>query len=426
MSKKIKYHKVILKNGLTVVNISGFSTKATTISAYIRAGCRFDPKNRPGLSHFVEHMAFNGTKSYPSPQKVAQAIEQFGGWHDAFTWVEHQKHTVRLPVSEFETGLKLLLETIFYPLVKRVEVEKEKGIIKEEILRNKADPQRAAWDYAWFPLFFQGTDLARPYSGTQENVQGITELDVKMFMSSYYVPSRIVLFVAGDLNTKYVNEKTEKYTYRIHNGRKSELSIRNLVPKVKKNTLLYSDKSYYQTSLTIGVKTVPFSSSIKPIYDILHEMLVGYFGTPLIQELRDKGGLIYTWNSFHDNLSDIGYLAINLSAAHENINKVISIVLKEFKRFAKGKFSKREVEMAKNHLIGKTLTNIETGLNYVDWYGLQELLNPSNVLDIQQTLNIYRNINMDQISDVAKKSFLNNNVFIGAIGPEDQFSLSNL
>jgi len=83
------YQKTKLKNGLTLVTITGISTNAVAISAYIRAGFRFDPVSKPGLAHFTEHMLFNGTKSFPNPRAVAQAVEKYGGWHDAFTRIEH-------------------------------------------------------------------------------------------------------------------------------------------------------------------------------------------------------------------------------------------------------------------------------------------------------------------------------------------------
>jgi len=416
MKNKIEYKKILLNNGLTLVNISGLSTNSVTLSSYIRAGCRFDPKDRPGLSHFVEHMTFSGTKSFPNPRKVAQAIEKHGGWHDAFTWIEHQRHTIHLPDFEFEVGIKLINETLFNPLTKTREIEKEKGVINEEILTNKADPSRAVWDYVWFPLFFQGTTLARPYSGTEQDVKKITDSDIKLFMSRYFLPSRTVLLVAGDLKLNYILEKLNKYIASRSNNLIIDKQENPIVPNIKKNILILKDDSYYQTSLSIGIKTVPFNSPSKYTFDILGAMLVGYFGSPLIQKLREKGGLIYSWNSFHDNLSAIGYLIINFSVAHKNVQKVVSIITNEFKRFAQGKFSKNEIEMAKNHLKGKILVNTETGRDYIEWYGLQELLSPDNVISPEEKIEIYKNIDVDEIKQTAKEYFVEKNIFIGAIG----------
>lgn len=416
----MRYRKIILRNGVRLIMITDLSTNAVTISAFLRAGFRFDPIEKPGLAHFAEHMVFNGTKSFPTSRSVAQAVEKYGGWHTAFTWVEHQEHTVHLPKDYFKNGLELLLETILNSRIDKSEVEKEKGVISEEILRNKSDPSRAIWDYVWFPLFFQGTNLARLYSGTAKNILTITDLDVKSFINKFFKSKDTILFVAGDLQENYIQEAVLKYSQGVDNTKNKENQI---VPKIRKQILVYQDDSYYQSSLVIGIKTVPFNSNLKYIFDILREMLGGYFGASLIQKLRDEGGLIYTWNTFHDNLSDTGYLVLNFSVAHQNVSRVVSIILQEFKKFSNGGFTKEEVEMAKNHLIGSIFSNIEKGEDYIEWFGMQELLNPKRVLNIKDKINLYKNITIEEIKETATKYFTNRNIFIGVIGKAKEASL---
>ena len=384
----MKYTRMIFKNGLRLVAITGLSTNSVTITAYIRGGFRLDPPNRSGLSHFTEHIIFNATKSSPKFNTLIQAVERHGGWRSAFTWIESQEHMVHLPKENFEDGVKLILGTIFEPPIIKSEVEKEKGVIREEILRNKSDPSKAIWDYVWLPLFFQGTNLARPYSGNIEDISLISEKNVKSFASRYFQTENVVLFVAGNLDPMYIQKVVEKYSKK-YKSKHKEKNINAIFPKIKKHVFVHEDKSYYQTSLAIGIKTVAFNSPLKYTFDILQNMLGGYFGAPLIQKLRDKGGLIYTWDSFQDNLSDTGYLLFNVAVAHKNVNRVASIILQEFKRFAHGKVTNDEVEMAKSHLIGSILANTETGQDYIRWYGLQELLTPERVLSIEDKINLY-------------------------------------
>lgn len=419
------YAKKTFKNGLKLITLTDLSSNAITITAYIRGGFRLDPKNRPGLSHFTEHMVFNAQKNSPKFSALFQTVERHGGWSSAFTWIEHQEHTVHLPKVKFEDGIKLTLGTLLEPSITKSEVEKEKGVIREEILRNKSDPSKAIWDYAWFPLFFQGTNLSRPYSGNTKNISIISETDVNSFASSYFQTGNIVLFVAGNLESTYIQEIVENYSKK-YKGEHKKKNIHTIIPRVKKHVFVYKDESYYQTSLAIGIKTVSFNSPLKYIFDILRDMLAGYFGAPLIQKLRDEGGLIYTWNSYHDNLSDIGYLIFNVTVAHENVKRVVSIILQEFKRFAQGKLATDEIEMAKSHLIGSILANTETGQDYIQWYGLQELLNPKVVLSIEDKISLYRKISVDEIKNIATKYFVSNNIFISAIGKTTEASLSKL
>jgi len=421
----MKYTRKIYKNGLRLVTITGLSTNAATITVYIRGGFRFDPQNRPGLSHFTEHIIFNATKSSPKFKVLGQTVERCGGWRSAFTWIEYQEHMVHLPKENFEDAVKLTLGTIFEPSITKSEVKKEKGVVREEILRNKSDPSKAIWDYVWSPLFFQGTNLSRPYSGTTYDISKISESDIESFVSTYFQTENVVLFVAGNLEPNYIQEVIDKYTEKYENNYEKK-SIPTLTPKIKKHILVHKDRSYYQTSIAIGIKTVSFNSLLKYTFDILRDMLAGYFGTPLIQKLRDEGGLIYTWNCYHDNLSDNGYLMFNVAVAHENVKRVTSIVLQELKRFADGKITSDEVEMAKSHLIGSILANTETGGDYIEWYGLQELLNPEHILSIEDKIALYRKITMDEIKDIAIKYFTEDNIFVGAIGKTSEASLSRL
>lgn len=421
----MKYTRKTFKNGLRLVTITGLSTNAVTIVAYIRGGFRFDPPDRAGLSHFTEHIIFNATKSFPKLSTLAQTVEKHGGWRSAFTWIEYQEHMIHLSKDNFEDAIKLILGTIFEPSITKSEVKKEKGVIREEILRNKSDPSKAIWDYAWFPLFFQETNLSRPYSGNAKDISMISETDVKSFTSSYFQIENVVLFVAGNLESTYIQEIAEKYSKK-YKGEYKKKNIYTIAPKFKKHVFVHKDKSYYQTSLAIGIKTVAFNSPLKYTFDILRDMLAGYFGAPLIQRLRDEGGLIYTWNSYHDNLNETGYLMFNVTVAHENVKRVISVILQEFKRFAQGKLTNEEIEMAKSHLIGSILANTETGQDYIQWYGLQELLNPKNVLSVEEKISLYKKISVDEIKNVATKYFARNNILISAIGKATESGLSKL
>ena len=411
----MKYKTITLKNGARLVRITGLSTNAVTLAAFIRAGFRFDPIDKPGLAHFAEHMIFDGTESFPSTKEEAQAIEKHGGWHMAFTWIEHQRHIVHVPKDYAPIGLRVLLETLSKPLIKKSEVEKEKGVIREEILKNLSDPTRAIWDYAWLPLFFQNTRIGRPYSGTIEDLEKISQTDVKKFIANNYIPQKTVFIVAGDIEEELIIELIEKGFKRpiIFN---KESKFEPLMPQISKKVLVHKDPSYYQTSIFIGAETVPYISPLKPALEIVREILGGYFGTNLIQTLRDKGGLIYDWTCFTDNFDESGYIIFNVAVAHENVYKVIPIVLAEFNRLVRGDISDEEIEIAKGHLIGSIYANIEKGLDYVEWYGMQEILNPQGVVSVKEQIDIYKKVSKQEITAVASRFLNKDKILVGVVG----------
>lgn len=423
----MKYKKYILANGLKVVTISGLPNRAVTICAFVKSGFRSDPKNTPGLAHFVEHMVFNGTQSYPSPKEVANAVEKYGGWHSAFTWIEYQKHVVHLPRDYFEQGANLLMETLGSPLMSETEIEREKGVVKEEILTNKSDPYKAIWDYAWFPLFFAKTSLARPYTGTVENIDKISHKDVLNFTARYFNPQNMNIFIAGDFqDDTYVKEKIEQLSRVFIKSKKAADSpLLNLEKNSKKIFAAY-DNSYYQTSLAIGFKTVPFKSNKKYVFDVIKEILAGYFGSTLIQKLRDEGGLIYTWNAFQDNLEEVGYCVINTSVNPKNIQRVCRIILNELERLNKGNFSKDELEMAKNHLTGSILANTQTGYDYINLYGQQELFQQKEIMGIDELIKVYKGVTLEAVKEITSKYLGRDNIFIATVGPTSEEELMTI
>jgi predicted Zn-dependent peptidase len=373
-------------------------------------------------------MVLAGTKSFPSYRLEAEAIEKYGGWHYAFTWIETQKHIVHLPQNRFREGIAVLLESIFAPLIREKEVEKEKGVVKEEILKNKSSPQFAIWDYVWFPLFFQGTTLARPYSGQIEDVERISRVDIDKFIKNYFCPENIVLLVAGDLDTDYIETTLEKEIgILLKNVSWQRPTSYPPIKPIRKNRVqVFNDPSYYKTSVVVGVETVPVVSAERHVLNIIGDMLGGYVGSRLVQRLRDEGGLIYNQEIYQDNISDIGYLVFHTSTDHANVEKVIKIILEEFRRLSNGEFEEEELEIARGHLVGSMLANIERGQDYVEWYGFQELLNPKNILSIEDQIKIYEKITIEEVKQIASDYLAPQNILIGVLGKCDKSKLSGL
>lgn len=419
----MKYYKNKIKNGPTVINISGLQTKAVTIAVYVRGGFRFDPSSKPGLSHFTEHIIFNSSNS-TRINKLVEAVESAGGWRSAFTWIEHQEHIIHLPEYGFENGIRLAIESILNTEINQAEIDKEKGVIREEIIKNKSDPSKAIWDLVWLPLFFNGTHINRPYSGTIKDIADINLEDIKYFHSHFFTQEDLCVFVAGNVKDSQVLDLINKYIP--HKSKLEKKPMKVLLPEFKKKILVIQDNSYYQTSLVFGVKTVPFNSNEKFIFDIILDMLGGYSSATLIRKLRDEGGLIYSWKTYQDNLSEIGYMMFNVSVEHKNVNKVASIILDEFNRIALGNFDDKEINIAKNHLIGNMLANIQTGLDYIYSYSLQELLNSESVLTLNEKVKMYRNIKPEKLREVASRCFTKEKILVGAIGQTSEESLSGV
>lgn len=166
-------------------------------------------------------MFFNGTKKFPSSALLSQSIDQHGGWHEAFTWIEYQRHTVHLPKLQLKRGAEVLFETIVNPIIDEEGVLREKGVIKEGILRYGENPEKAIWDYVWNPLFFEGTSLSHPCTGVEKDVENISARDISNFIDNYFLSDSTVFVLAGDIRFEKAVEVFNEYS--VDYNRKSTL-----------------------------------------------------------------------------------------------------------------------------------------------------------------------------------------------------------
>ncbi|KKS97731.1 MAG: processing peptidase [Candidatus Gottesmanbacteria bacterium GW2011_GWA2_43_14] len=420
----MKYNRTKLNNGSSLAVIQIPHSTSVTISAYIKAGYRYDPINKPGLAHFTEHMLFTGTKKYPSHSRLAYEIERYGGFHMAFTWIDYQNHFIRFPRDQFHLGIEILLDTLFHSLILREEVEKEKGTVKEEILRNISDPEKAVWSYVFLPLFFKSTSLSRPYSGMTTDVGKFTREDVYQFTRSHFQPENVVYLITGNVKLyeaeQTINKYLKKYSFELK--RPIESTIKRKIDH-RVSVKFYESDSI---SLIVAIPTVSIYSSDRHALEILRNMLSRDFGASLPDKLRNQGGLIYTWSSSHDNLFDTGYLLFKTAANKKNIIKVIHIIIEEFQRIAQGEIQDEEIETAKGNLVGRILTNIETGSDYIHWYGLQEFYTLNKILHIPDQIDIYKHITKKDILTVAKRYFTIDKIYIAACGDVRKRELEKL
>lgn len=420
----MKYQRTKLSNGspLIVLKIPSY---AVTISAYIKAGFRSDPIKRPGLAHFTEHMFFSGTKQYPTHRDLAFAIERYGGWHYAYTWVDYQSHFVHLPYKYFREGAEVLLETLYQSLLLAEEVEKEKGIVKEEILRNMSDPEKAVIPHVWFPLFFQSTILSRSYFGSLENIENISREDVVNFYNSYIRNGETCFIVAGNISlseaAEIMNDNLKKY--KVHS---KQVSMPLIVSALSKLRVALKKTDSNHVSLMIGIPTTSLYIRDRHMLEILRNILARDFGARLPDRLRSQGGLVYTCYALQENFIDTGYFYFKTSTHKNNVEKVVSIIIEEFQRLVQGDISDEEIETAKENLSGSLFSNMQTGFDHIGWYGAQELLNPDKVIHLKEQIQIYNQISKKDILDVAKKYFPVSNIYIAAYGNYEQKKLEKL
>lgn len=419
----MEYKTFVLDNGSKLGFLYTPGSKTAAVGAYLPAGFRHDPHGKPGVAHMSEHMLLSGTKKYPTSQLLASASAKYGGWQSAFTWIEHQEHLIKLPKEQFSKGVDIMCETLQNSLLKVDELEKEKGVVKEEILRNFQDPEKAIWDYGWNKLFWDDSSITGPYTGTLEDLKKIKIEDIKEFIQRKIRSIKSVYLVVGDLPEEEVFDKFNNHLGQIKLELEEKQKLSSPVPGGKAIVLESKEQA---SQFMLGFKTAPMDSKDYYALEIIVNLLGGSFSGKLVWRLRDEGGYIYNWETWQDALSDTGYVFFKSATEKTQLIKVLKIVCEEFKNLGDvKKIPKEDFLLARNSVTGGLYVNNDTSHERAHFFGLQELLK-GHALEVEGQIDIYNKITPEDLSKVANKYFTADNWYVVIMGNVKEKDLENL
>ncbi len=411
MPKKIK-----LKNGSLLLYIPVPHANSTIIMANIKAGPRFDPVGKDGLSHFTEHMLFRGTKKYPSRQSLIKALEGNGSQIDAFSYNETNKYWIKCPKGREQNAIENLLERLYYSLIKEKDVKEEKGVVKEEMNILYSNPEKLIWEY-WNQTIWEENNLGRVYLGTEESIDSFTKKDVVSFINRYYIPKNISFIVAGDVKIEEIaknfnqlsgDRQSAPYQSYQSNKQQNHSSFNRI--KVFKNK--YSDT----LNVALGFKTVSKKSEDRFALDLISNYLAGGMSSKL-RELVMKPGLTYSIESITEYLSDMGYLVIKFSVNKSLIKKALKIIKSEIYSLSEKCLDKDELMFIKNFYTGQSVISMESPLDWAFYYADQlDSSTTGNLISLNEKLQIISNISANNLRNVSKKYFNENNCYITILG----------
>ena len=417
----MEYRRFTLDNGALLGVVLVPHSSSITASAYLPAGYKYDPKGKPGLAHFTEHLMLAGTKKYPNSHKLAVVTARHGGWQSAFTWIDYQEHMVKLPRKNLSDAIDVLLQTLIYPLIKKTELEKEREIIKEEISRNTVDPERAVWEYAWNETFWYGTELARSYTGLPEEIDTISVLDVKDFIETRIALDKTSFLIAGNLDPEKIYKL---FNMRVGKVTREGKGVKSVQPSPGGRVTVL--KRQEETSqFMLGFKTVSASHTDSNTLEIITRLLGGSFAGRIINRLREEGGFIYNWEMSQDLLQETGYIFFKSSTANSQLKKVLRIICEEFGSLKKDLVSEKDFELARQQLIGSLFVDLETTDTYCRWFGLQEVL-AGYAYTPEEKAEIYAQISREDVLRVASKYFTPDGWYLAVVGQGDETALKTL
>ncbi|GIW62836.1 MAG: peptidase M16 [Patescibacteria group bacterium] len=377
----MNYQRFKLSNNIDSLVIKKSSLPSVTFLVLVKAGSRYEDKEKNGLAHFLEHLVFKGTKKYKKAGDISFSIERTGGYINAFTSNSYTGFYIKTQSNYIDEALDVLSSLIFEPLFRKQDVNLEKGVVCEEI-RMYNDMPKYRVSHIFDQILFRSS-LSYPILGSVKTVSSLTSEDLFHFMDRLYTSDSIKIIIVGNIDSSIEN-KLEKYFGKQKINSKQDITLKyeeSLTPRQTKKIVI--DK-VQQAHLVFGLK-VPLEDEIKA--KIFSVILGGGMASWLFQYLREENGWAYYVGSETEFFDDVGalYVKAGVVNSHKVVSDVLSYIQDCFYSF-EGRLSDNDLIRAKEYLKGNILLSLEDNFNLAYFLGKRfilkgKIITPDDILE---------------------------------------------
>jgi len=410
----MKYTRKILPNGVRVVLVPTDGVESATTLIMVGAGSRYENEKNSGVSHFLEHMAFKGTKTRPTAREIATLIDGIGAESNAFTGKEVTGYYIKSATEHVPLALDILSNMLTESLFAGEEIEREKGVIVEEINLINDTPIRNIGN-VYERLLYGDTPLGWDIAGKKETVTSFVRADFIDYMNSLYSGDNITVVIAGHFDENKIFSEIEKKFAKL---KKFSTAKKEAVKDTQEGPIIsLKTKVTDQAHFALGVRTagLPNERDRYPL-SILAAILGGGMSSRLFYEIRERRGLAYYVRTGADEYTDCGHLSTFVGADPKRLTEAIEVVIEEYGKVLKdGEITDKEVKKAKEYSKGHFILGLEDSQSVAVLYAMQEIL--ENKIDNANTIiEKIEKVTLDDIRRVSKKYLNTKNLSLAIIG----------
>lgn len=408
------YQKLKLNNGLKLILAPLKETKAVTVLVLLPVGSRYETQSINGTSHFIEHMMFKGTKRRPTSLEITKELDAVGAEYNAFTGKDHTGYYIKTAAEEIELAFDILSDMLFNSTFALQELDKERGVITEEINMYQDNPM--IYIQALFEqTIFGNHPLGWLISGPKEIVKKISRNQILDYKNKFYQPANMLITVAGNFNQTKVNFLAKKYfglkTKKLAKSNFSKIIVQQTQPRI--NSMFKETK---QVQIGLGVPAYSLSDSrIYPLY-LLAVVLGGNMSSRLFTVVREQYGLAYYIKADLAAYQDTGYLVVQAGLDKRRIKQALGLILAELRKIKDYGITDKELDDAQEFLKGKLVLELEDSENVADWYSKQELL-LGKIYTPEQKLKKIFAVKKEEVKKTAQQLIKEPSLNLALIGP---------
>ncbi len=408
-----------LHNGLRVVIQDTKSFPSFTALLLVGAGSRFETESNNGIAHFFEHMAFKGSKNYPDSLTISSTIEGLGGVFNAFTDKDHTGYWIKAPVRHVERVLDVVSEMILSPTLDPEEIEREKGVIIEEMNMYEDMPSRKVGDL-FEELLYAGSPLGYDIIGTKETVTSATRQTFLDYFAERYVPTNAVLVLAGGFEGQFREEDLialaeQKFGHWQQGTASDVVTVTDMQEKPRKN-IQY--KKTEQAHFCVGFRTFPFHDKRRYALSVLSTILGGGMSSRLFINVRERRGLCYYISTGREFYTDVGNIVTQAGVAiqKEKVQEALNVTLEQYSTMKTGDITSQEMQRAKEMMKGRMVLSLEDSHSVASFFGSRLLLENEIIMPAEVTRRIDA-VTIDDVVAVATDCFRPERLNFTIIGP---------
>ncbi|MEI7511616.1 MAG: pitrilysin family protein [Candidatus Peregrinibacteria bacterium] len=358
-------------NGLRLITSASEGTQSLTLLILVGAGSRYESEKERGIAHFLEHMFFKGAEKFKNAQEVAQAIDGVGGDFNAFTGKEYAGYYVKVAAEKKEIAFEVLSDMLLHSRFDPEEIEKERGVILEELNMYEDMPTyKIGWDFE--ELLFDGHPMAWDQIGTKEVIKSVTQEDFKRYKRDLYTPENTVIIASGNIFPAQAEALTAQY-FCFPEEKKSR-TVSPFSWNIPKNPLFIREKKTEQAHLVIGFPSIAHDDPRKYAESILAILLGGNMSSRMFLNIREARGLCYSISTSTDRYSDCGIFSTRAGVDITRTEEAVSAIIAEYEKLRIEAPLADEIERAKNYLKGKITLRMEDSEEVASFLGTQSLL----------------------------------------------------
>lgn len=412
------HKQIILKNGLKVLLVPIAGVKSLTVMKMYDVGSRHETPQDAGMAHFLEHMMFKGTQRRPTAQDISVELDSVGAQFNAFTSKDYTGYYVKVAAEKFELAVDILADMLYNSKFESSELEKEKGVIIEEMKVYEDQPSHQV-DDLYEELVFAGNTLADKIVGSRETIRAATRERMAAFHDQYYHDHNSILCVAGAV-PENAEEILNQYWNRPANAiEKNGKNYERCVVAQTEPRIKVFKKKVEQANLELGFVSEGFVSDDVFVYLLICTIMGGGMSSRLFEELREKRGLCYYVRMSSDLYEDAGTLAVKAGLNHEKLEEAIIVILDELKKLKDVQVSEKELQKSKDFIIGNLILDQEDSASVAELY-LRQYVITGTLITPDEKIQKLKAVTVEDIQRVAKKIFVEAGMNLALVASEPQ------